>query len=756
MSDAHLHVTGSAQFVDDQDRPENMLFAAVLPAPINHGRIRSVDVEPARTAPGVVAVLLAADVKGLNQFGTIVADETVLAAEIVEYMGQPLALVVAESLRQAHNAVEKIKVDLEPLPAVTDPLQAFNQGMILGTPRTFVLGDVEAAWPQCRLIVQGRCDIGGQEHVYLETQRSRAVPLEGGRMRVFSSTQAPSLVQRALARLLGLPQHDVEVDVRRLGGGFGGKEDQATLWACLAALAAQHTLRPVELVLSRSEDMRMTGKRHPYVAFYKMGLSADGVILAYEVSFYQNAGCTTDLSPAILERTLFHCTNAYYVANVHAFAVSCKTHLPSNTAFRGFGGPQAMFVIEAAICEAAEKLSMPTEAIQKKNLLQDGDVFPYGQQATEIPLSACWQKAEADFAWQSWKERVSDYNQKQCRYKKGLAVMPICFGISFTNTLLNQSSALVHVYLDGSVAITIGGVEMGQGLNAKVARIAARALAIDERRIRLESANTSRVANSSPTAASVSTDLYGFAVLQAVATLQDRLTTLCTKTAEVKKEDITFKDERIWVAGRPTEWTWEKLIQAAYAARIPLSSLGVYATPTIHFDKVKEKGLPFIYHVCGVAMIEVTVDGLLGVYEIDCIKIVHELGTSLNPEIDRGQMEGGLVQGLGWMTLEEVVYNQQGRLLSDSLSTYKVPDVHFGPKDIEIQFTDFTPASAGPYRSKAVGEPPFMYGIGVYFALRQAIRAFNATFAFPFVTPLTPERVLMQLYHKDLATLLAP
>lgn len=746
LLDAHLLTTGAAQFVDDQPRPADLLFAAVCCSPVAHGKIIAIDIEPAQKSAGVVAVLLDQDVPGNHLFGTIVQDEPILAHDLVEFIGEPLALVVAESRHAALLAAQKIKIEIAPLPAILDPRQAFQSGHTYGAPRTFKLGDVQTAWSQCDIMVQGQCEIGGQEHVYLETQRCRALPLEGGRLRLYSSTQSPAVVQRAAASVLGLQQHDVEVEVKRLGGGFGGKEDQATLWACLAGLAAVHTKRPVEIVLSRSQDMRITGKRHPYSADYKIGLNSQGQILCYEVVFYQNAGCTADLSAAILERTLFHCTNAYYIPNVRAMAVSCRTNLASNTAFRGFGGPQAMFVIEAAIAQAAETMGLPVWELQKKNLLQDGDLFPYGQQAANMRLGACWEKAETDFHWQEWQKRVATFNHANSRFKKGLAVMPICFGISFTNTMLNQSSALVHVYLDGSVAITIGGVEMGQGLNTKIASIASRAFSIDRRRIKIESNNTSRVANSSPTAASASTDLYGYAVLDAVRQIQERLKLLLTKELGVTKKEITFFHERVLLDGQPCEWSWEKLVQAAYGHRVGLSSVGFYATPGIFFDKSKEKGHPFVYHVCGVAMTEVTLDGLLGVYEIDRVKIIHHLDDSLNERIDRGQIEGGLAQGLGWMTLEELVYNDQGRLLADSLSAYKTPDVYFMPDDVEVKFANFGDEPAGPFRSKAVGEPPLMYGIGVFYALRHAMRALRPGVSFPFATPLTPERVLMQLY----------
>jgi xanthine dehydrogenase large subunit len=745
LIDARLHACGSSHFIDDEPRPEGLLFAAVYPSPVAHGQIKSIDISAAQKSPGVVAVLLAQDVPELY-FGTIVQDERVLALDVVEYVGEPIALVVADSRRHAHKALQEIKVDIESLPVITDPREAFRQGHILGQPREFKWGEPERAWSLCDIIVQGQCDIGGQEHVYLETQRCRAVPLEAGRMRIFSSTQGPGNVQRNVARILGLQQNDIEVDVRRLGGGFGGKEDQATLWACLAGLAAWRTQKPVELVLSRSQDLRMTGKRHPYSADFRMGLTKDGMIIAYEATFYQNAGCTTDLSPAILERTLFHCTNAYHVPHGRCYAVSCRTHLPSNTAFRGFGGPQGMFVIEAAIARAAEVLGTSREEIQRKNLLQNGDVFPYGQKVANDHQRSTWSMAEKNFEYDTWQERVHHFNQDNSRYKKGLAIMPLCFGISFTNTMLNQGGALVHVYLDGGVAITIGGVEMGQGLYTKIIEIARRTLGVHADRIKCESTNSSRVANSSPTAASASTDLYGYAVLDAIAQIQQRLLGWLAKEQGWPVEEVSVQNEMVLLRGQATSWTWPKLVQAAYVQRIGLSAIGFYATPDIYFDKTKEKGHPFRYHVTGVAMIEVTLDGLRGTYVIERVKILHGMNESLNERIDRGQIEGGLAQGLGWMTLEELCYNDKGRLLSDSLSTYKVPDVYFMPDDLEIQFAPFIEKPAGPLASKAVGEPPLMYGIGVFFALRKAMQALRTDLVPAFHTPVTPEQVLMQLY----------
>ena len=748
--DAIYHVRGEAEYVDDLPLPAEMLYAAVFPSPVAHGKILSLDIKDALAVEGIVAVFTADDIPERKQWGTIITDCPILAKDEVQYVGQPIAVVVGKISAIAKKATKLIHLEIEELPVTVDPRAAFSQGQIIGTPRTFILGDIDRAWSQCDLIVEGNCEIGGQEHLYLETQRARVIPLEEKNLRVYSATQNPTLTQKTIAQKLGLPCHAAEVDVKRLGGGFGGKEEQATHWAALAALAAWHSRKPVELVLSRVEDLIMTGKRHPYSSDFKIGVTNEGQILAYEVKHYQNAGAYADLSTAVLERTLFHSTNAYFIPNAQIFAVSCRTNLPPSTAMRGFGGPQAMFVIESAIAKVAETLGIPREEIQQKNLLQSGDLFPYGQKIQTDSLRRTWLEAEQTYNLTAIRDRLNDYNTNHFETKKGYAVMPICFGISFTATFLNQASALVHVYTDGSVSVTTGGVEMGQGLSTKIAAITAKAFGIGLQRIKIESTNTTRIANMSASAASVTTDLNGNATMLAIAQILDRLKALAAKELGVRElEKIAIIDEKVVYAGKETDLTWEHLAKAANLARINLSAHAFYATPGLGFDRDREKGHPFAYHVCGTAIVEVTLDCLRGTYEIDAVKIVHDLGRSVNELVDIGQVEGGLAQGLGWMTIEDLQFNEQGQLLADNLANYKVPDIYFMPDLIDIKFLENNNNSPAPYGSKAVGEPPFMYGIGVFFAIRQAMKAFKPEMELAFTSPLTPERVLCGL-HKEI------
>ncbi|HRH38416.1 MAG TPA: molybdopterin-dependent oxidoreductase, partial [Flavobacteriales bacterium] len=565
-------------------------------------------------------------------------------------------------------------------------------------------------------------------------------------IRISSSTQGPTAVQRTVARVLGIPMHRIEVDVTRLGGGFGGKEDQASAWAALVALAAYVLKKPVKLSMHRMDDMRMTGKRHPYSSDFKIGLSKDLKILAYEATFHQNAGAAADLSPAVMERTMFHATNSYFIPNVTATAYSCRTHLPPNTAFRGFGGPQGMFVIESAIAHAAEELGATAREIQKRNLLQEGSEFSYGQIADRVNASPAWELAEQKFDFAKLQNEADAFNAKSATHKKGMAIMPICFGISFTNTPMNHARALVHVYQDGSVGVSTGGVEMGQGLNTKMVQVAAQVFSIDPSRVKIETTNTTRVANTSPSAASATADLNGKALENGCNAILARIKEKASRMLKSTPDAITIVNERVLNNGQDTELDWKKLVHAAHWDRVNLSESGHYATPEIHFDKSKEKGHPFAYHVYGTAAVLVTVDCVRGTYEIDSVKLVHDFGKRMNDAVDIGQIEGGLVQGLGWMTMEEIVYNDKGKLLSNALSTYKVPDIHSVPKEITIEAlpTDGHPLAIR--RSKAVGEPPLMYGIGVYFAIQNAIKAFRPDTRMVFDAPYTPEKVLMSLY----------
>ncbi|MEN9570832.1 MAG: hypothetical protein RL172_2063 [Bacteroidota bacterium] len=750
--DSYSHTRGESVYLDDIPLLAGTLFAACFDAPVAHGILVSIDASAAKQSDGVIAVLTYKDVTGQNQIGGIIPDEPLFAHNEVHFCGMPIALVLAETAQQAAAAVKKITAVIEPLPVITNAREAAAKGQLIIPPRTFKIGNTTTAWPTCAHVFEGTCDTNGQEHLYIETQGAYAIPQEQGVIKVYSSTQGPTAVQRAVCKVTGLPMHQVEVDVTRLGGGFGGKEDQANTWAALCALAAHITRRPVKYSLHRMEDMRMTGKRHPYSSDYKIGLDSNLKLLAFEITTYQNAGAAADLSPAVLERTLFHCTNSYYIPNVTATAFSCKTNLPPNTAFRGFGGPQGMFIIEAAIAHAAEKIGVDASVIQQNNLLKTGDELPYGQKVVS-EAKECWSRADELYQLATIKNEIADFNLANQLVKKGMAVMPICFGISFTNTLMNQARSLVHVYTDGTVVISTGAVEMGQGVNTKIVQVAAHVFAIDAAAIRVNSTNTYRIANTSPSAASATADLNGKATLLACTEIADRLKAFAAAELQVPVDSISFCNGQVCIDGHPSALDWIKLVQLAYAKRVNLSQHAHYATPDIHFDKTIEKGHPFAYHVFGTAIITVTVDCLRGTYEFDSVKLVHDFGSSMNRLIDRGQIEGGLVQGIGWMTMEEIVYDENGKLKSNALSTYKVPDIYAAPKQISIDFLNTQQDNLAIFKSKAVGEPPLMYGIGAFFAIRNAIKNFNPAAQPPLEAPVTPEKVLLWLYADKIKTM---
>lgn len=746
--DSFTHVRGESVYLDDIPELKGTLHAIIFDSHIAHGRITALDISEAYLSKGVVKIITAKDIPGENQIGGIIPDEPLLADEIVDYAGMPVAIIVADSVEHARKAIRKIKVTIDPLPVITDPREAALQNKLIVPPRTFSIGNTATAWQECEYIYEGIAESGGQEHLYIETQGAYAIPMENGNIKLYSSTQGPTAVQRTVARVLGVAMHKIEVDVTRLGGGFGGKEDQASPWATMAALAASLLKKPVKCVLHRMDDMRMTGKRHPYSTDFKIGLNKDYKILAYEATFYQNAGAAADLSPAVMERTLFHSNNTYYLPNAKVTAYSCKTNLPPNTAFRGFGGPQGMFVMESAIAHAAEQLRIPATVIQQRNLIKDGDEFHYGQIAKQANAVSCWNHSEKLFRIDEHRKLVEQFNAENVFLKKGMAVMPICFGISFTKTLMNQARALVHVYSDGSVGISTGAVEMGQGVNTKMLQVAERIFSISPSRIKIESTNTTRVANTSPSAASATADLNGKATEIACRNIYERIISRAAIELNAHVTDLSIKNEIVFLNNKPTSLAWTKLIMQCFFNRISLSEHAHYATPEIHFDASKEKGHPFAYHVYGTALIVVTLDCLRGTYEFDSVKIVHDFGKSMNTLIDRGQIEGGVVQGIGWMTMEEVVYNAEGRLLSNALSTYKVPDIYSVPKEIYIAALETEGSDNAIFKSKAVGEPPLMYGIGSYFAIRNAVKAFNPGANISFHAPFTPERVMMGLYGR--------
>jgi xanthine dehydrogenase large subunit len=746
--DSALHVTGRSQYVDDVPAPADMLHAAVFGSPVAHGKIISVDTAKAAAVDGVKAVFRYADIPGDPMIGPLRQDEPLLANDELRYIGQPVVLVVAESYEAAQKAVKLCEVEVEELPVVTCPREAYAKGLLLQEPRIFEMGDVDSVWEKCHTVVEGSVDLGGQEHLYLETNRARALPREDGQMMIYSSTQSPSAVQKHVASVLGLPMHKVEVDVKRLGGGFGGKEDQATHWACMVAVAAQRLNRPVQIVLSRPDDMRMTGKRHPYMQDFKMGLDKEGHILAYEIDHYQNSGAYMDLSAPVLERTVLHSSNAYAIPNIRIRAAACQTNLPPNTAYRGFGGPQGMFPLEVAIEKAAVKMGVDADWIQSRNLISDGYVMHYGQEIEACNMRRTWDEAVETFEVEKIRQRIQRFNEENKRVKKGFAMMPVCFGISFTKTFMNQGSSLVHIYTDGSVSVTTGGIEMGQGVSSNMIAICSRVFGIPASRIKSNSTNTSRIANISPSAASATTDLNGNATILACREILSGLVTVAARELECPEEAISLADGKVCCQGEPTELTWEALVLKAYFSRVQLMAHGFYTPPNLHYDPVEGHGRPFHYYTYGTCLIEATVDCLRGTYSLDASRIVHDLGRGIIPTVDQGQIEGGLAQGIGWMTLEELAFNKDGRLTSQALSTYKAPDAEFMPDEMELKLLENVDNPGGPLGSKAVGEPPFMYGIASFFALRKAIAAFSDLHEFEKTVraPATPERVLLSLY----------
>ena len=747
--DSFSHVRGESIYVDDIPLLEGTLFAVAFGSPIAKGHLTSIETSKA-FIDGVKAIITFKDIPGKNQIGGIIKDEELFVEKQISFIGQPIAMIVAESEFIAREARRKISITYEEETPILDPREAKEKGEFIVPPRTLLLGDPEKAFDQCDFIIEGKVDSGGQEHLYIETQGSYVIPIENRALKVYSSTQSVSLVQKTIAEVLDLPMHKVEVDTRRLGGAFGGKEDQATAWACMASLATFILKTPVKMILHRFDDINMTGKRHPYSSDFKIGLTKAGKILAYEVEFFQDAGAKSDLSPAILGRTLFHAQSSYAIPNIKATAYSCRTNTLPNTAFRGFGGPQGMFVIESAISKSAEILGVDACEIQKKNLINNGDLFIYKQETKDPQARSTWKKAEKLYDKEKLIESINEFNSKNRYFKKGFAFMPVCFGISFNKISMNKAASLVHVYEDGSVSISTGAIEMGQGVNTRILQVPAEIFSINPDRIKVETTNTTRVANVSPTAASVGADMNGKATEQACNIILERLKEVAANELnQTNINVITIENEIVCHNHDPTAITWENLLSIALENRVDLSAHGYYATPNLIFDPNVERNTAFAYHAYGTAIIVVTVDCLRGNYEFDGVYVVHDYGKPWNPVIDLGQTEGGIVQGIGWMTSEEVIYDEKGRLTSNALSTYKVPDIYAVPKEIKVKFLERTEEEKlGLMGSKAIGEPPLMYGIGAYFAIRNAIKAFNPVSDMPYKAPMTPERVLFGLYGK--------
>ena len=741
---AAKHVAGTAVYVDDIPEPAGLLHVQLGGSAEAHARVVKLDLEPVRAMPGVVAVLTAADIPGRNDVSPVAGDDPLFADGLVEHVGQPLFAVVARSYREARMAVRQARVEYEPLPALLDIDAAMREKLFISEPYEMKRGDAERALGRARNRLKGRVVVGGQEHFYLEGQVAMAIPGEDGEMTVHSSTQHPSEIQHVVARVLGLPHARVVVETRRMGGGFGGKESQASFVAAAAALAARGTGHPAKLRLDRDDDMTMTGKRHDFVMDYDVGFDDDGRITGIDFAFASRCGRSADLSDAINDRAMFHADNAYYLENARIRSYRCKTHTVSNTAFRGFGGPQGMCAIERVIEEIALHLGKDPLDVRKLNLYgtTDRNVTPYYMTVEDNILPGLIEELERSAEYRRRREAVKAFNAASPVLKKGLALTPVKFGISFTTTHLNQAGALVHVYQDGSVHLNHGGTEMGQGLNIKVAQVVAETFAIDIGQVRITATSTDKVPNTSATAASSGSDMNGMAAQAAATAIKQRLRDFAAVTAGVPPDHVSWTAEGITAGDR--HWTFAELAKEAYLARISLSSTGYYRTPKIHWNRKAARGRPFYYFAYGAAVSEAVIDTLTGENRILRVDILHDVGRSLNPAIDLGQVEGGFIQGMGWLTTEELWFDSSGRLRTHAPSTYKIPACSDRPPVFNIRLIEGQPNREETiYRSKAVGEPPLMLAISAWLALADAVAAVGDHKVAPRLdAPATPERIL--------------
>jgi xanthine dehydrogenase large subunit len=751
---AVAHVTGRAAYVDDLPEPAGCLHLALVTAERAHARILALDLEPVRRAAGVVVVLTAADLgEGCDISPVHADDEPVLAAREACFWGQPLAVVAAETREQARRAVRLARVGYEDLPAVLTIEQARAAGGgLVCEPLTLRRGEVEAALATAPLRLAGRLRCGGQEHFYLEGQVALAVPGQEGEMLVWSSTQHPSETQLMVARALGLPMAAVTVRCRRLGGGFGGKETQANLWAVLAALVAARTGRPAKLRPDRDEDMIVTGKRHDVLAEFEVGFDREGRIHGVRATLAARCGFSADLSGPVTDRALFHADNAYHYPAVRLASEPLRTHTCSNTAFRGFGGPQGVLVAERIVEEIAFATGLDPLEVRRRNLYREGDLTPYHQPIEDVPLQAILDELERRTAYRERRRTIAAFNAGSPVLKKGIALTPVKFGISFTATWYNQAGALLHVYRDGSVLLAHGGVEMGQGLFVKVAQVVAHELGLDLERIRLAATDTGKIPNSSATAASSGSDLNGMAAQAAARTLKERLSAFAAERWSVPADQLDWLPGRLRVGNQ--EIPWEELVAEAWRARIQLWAPGFYRTPEIHWDRKAGRGRPFYYFACGAACAEVTVDTLTGEQVIDRVDVLHDCGRSLSPAVDIGQIEGALVQGIGWLTLEELVWDEQGRLRTHAPSTYKIPATGDRPRRLVVELYEGAPNRRPTiHRSKAVGEPPLMLATAVLHALSDAVASVGGHRVCPRLDPpATAEAVLAAVERVRAAT----
>ena len=741
---ADKHVSGEAVYVDDRLEFPNQLHVYARQSDRAHARIVRIDTRPCYEIPGVAIAITKDDVPGQLDIGPVVAGDPLLADGKVEYVGQVVLAVAADSLETARKAAMAAIVEYEDMEPVLDVVEAYRKQHFVLASHTHRIGDSAAQLASAPRRLQGTLHIGGQEHFYLETQISSVMPTEDGGMLVYTSTQNPTEVQKLVAEVLGVPMNKIVIDMRRMGGGFGGKETQAAGPACLCAVIAHLTGRPTKMRLPRMEDMSMTGKRHPFYVEYDVGFDDDGLLHGIEMDLAGNCGYSPDLSGSIVDRAMFHSDNAYFLGNATINGHRCKTNTASNTAYRGFGGPQGMVAIEEVMDAVARSLGKDPLEVRKRNYYgkTERNVTHYHQTVEHNVIHEMTAELEASCEYAKRREEIRAFNARSPVLKKGLAMTPVKFGISFTATFLNQAGALIHIYTDGSIHLNHGGTEMGQGLNTKVAQVVAEVFQVDIERIQITATNTDKVPNTSPTAASSGADLNGMAAKNAAETIKQRLVDFLVRDYKVTPEDIEFRNGQVRV--RDHFLSFEEMIQKAYFGQVSLSSTGFYRTPKIYYDRDKAAGRPFYYYAYGVACVEVLVDTLTGEYRMLRGDILHDVGDSLNPAIDIGQVEGAFVQGMGWLTCEELVWNAKGKLMTNGPASYKIPAIADMPIDLRVKLVENRKNPEDTvFHSKAVGEPPFMLGIAAWCALKDAVASLADYQVQPQIdAPATPERVL--------------
>jgi len=741
---AALHVSGQARYTDDIALPGNTLHVVFGTSEVAHGRIKNMDLSAVRDAPGVVQVYTAADIPGENNYGPILHDDPIFTDDEVQFHGQPIFAVAADSFDAARRAAKLARIEYEILPAILDIPGALAADSFVLPTETLRRGEPESALAAAAHRLSGKMSVGGQDHFYLEGQIAIALPQEDGGMMIYSSTQHPTEVQRHVALTLGRLAHDVVVQCRRMGGGFGGKESQPALFACVAALVAASTGLPAKVRMDRDANMVMSGKRHDFLAEYDVGFDAQGRILGLSLMLASRCGYSADLSGPVNDRAMFTADNSYFLEHVQIVSHRCKTNTVSNTAFRGFGGPQGMMAIEAVMDNIARYLKLDPLPVRRANFYGIGErnITPYLMEVENNLVHRIVDELELSSDYAARREAVDRFNAASPIIKRGIALTPVKFGISFTSIHYNQAGALVQVYTDGSVLLNHGGTEMGQGLFTKVAQVVAQEFGIAFDQVRVSATDTSKVPNTSATAASTGSDLNGKAAQAAAQTIRKRLVDFAAETYRASPDEIVFADGEVRMPGHTVKFA--DLVYQAYMARISLSSTGYYRTPKIYYDRKTFCGRPFFYFAWGAAVTEVAIDTLTGENRILRADILHDVGKSLNPALDIGQIEGGFLQGAGWLTAEELYWSEKGELKTHAPSTYKIPAVSDWPGDVRVSLLENTPnAEDTIFHSKAVGEPPLTLAISVYHALRDAVASAAGPVAAAMLTaPATPEAIL--------------